>query len=701
MRILQIVPQMNVGGVETGTLDLAKELVRFGHESFVVSAGGILVQALEEAGTRHIQLPVHKKSIWKIWRLSKTLRKIIREQKIEIVHARSRVPAWISFLAVRGTSARFLTTAHGYYRPHWGSRIMGRGEKVIAISQAIREHLIQNFHVPPNRIRLIHRGVDLKKFEFLPKPIDLNAIRIGILGRLTPLKGHEYFLRAMQKVVQRFPHAKGLIIGNASPSKTAYLDSLLKLKDELGLNLNIEFIPGTSEISKVMKELDLLVLATTTPEGFGRVLIEAQASGVPVIGTRVGGVLDILEHDKNGWLVPPADSEALAQAIMYVLKHPDHVSRVVHEARRCVEEKFHLNLMTEKTLKVYQELLKTPKILILKFGALGDIVLASPTVRALRTSYPNSEMVWLVNTPYLNFVRTCPYMDEVIGFNSSSAQCRKNFFDLIHEIKLRRFDMLIDLQNNEKSHVLGFLSQIPKRVGYARGGRGLLLTHKIAYKPEVGPVESQNRLLSLIDVSIQDQQLEVWSTSEDVSYIEHMLKERSFNGPRAFAALFPFSNARWATKRWGIDAYLELAKKIHVELDMIPIFIGGKEDQVFSETLKQNLRVPHIDLIGQTDFGKLVELLKKCQVFIGGDSAPLHVASAAGIPMIALFGPTDPVRHAPSGRAKVLTHPVPCAPCYSPICRIKTHDCLRLITVDEVFHEIKKILEEKDAAISS
>ncbi len=384
MRVLQIVPQMKMGGVETGTLDLACELVRLGHSSFVVSAGGPLVQVLEKEGVRHIELPVHRKSLWGIWSSSRILRRIIQKEKIEIVHARSRVPAWIAWLAIRKTSARFVTTAHGYYRPHGGSRVMGWGERVIAVSEAIQEHLIHNFGVSNERIRLIPRGVDLKKFPFHLKSINCKASRIGILGRITPLKGHEFFLMAMKEVIKIFPDAKGFVIGDAPASKQNYYQDLLKLRENLGLSSYVDFLPGTQNVYEAIKNLDLLVLATTTPEAFGRVLVEAQAVGTPVVATRVGGVLDIIEHGKNGWLVPPQDAQVLAEQIIQILKNPENVSACIREARHSVEEKFNLGLMVNRTLKVYEELLKHPRILVIKSSALGDVILASPTFRALK-----------------------------------------------------------------------------------------------------------------------------------------------------------------------------------------------------------------------------------------------------------------------------------------------------------------------------
>ncbi len=697
MRILQIVPQMKMGGVETGTLDLACELVRLGHSAFVVSAGGPLVQSLEKVGVRHIELPVHRKSLWSIWSSSRALKRIIQNEKIEIVHARSRAPAWVAWLAVRGTSARFVTTAHGYYRPHWGSRVMGWGERVIAVSEAIREHLLHNFGVSNERIRLIPRGVDLKKFPFYSKSINFKTPHIGILGRITPLKGHEFFLMAMKEVIKTFPDAKGFVIGDAPASKQNYYQGLLKLRENLGLSSYVDFLPGTQNVYEAMKDLDLLVLATTTPEAFGRVLVEAQAVGVPVIATRVGGVVDIIEHRKNGWLVPPQDAQTLAEQMIQVLKNPESLSSVIQEARHSVEEKFNLNLMVKRTLEVYEELLKIPRILVIKSSALGDVILASPTFRALKKNYPNSHVSLLVQEAYQKVVEHCPYLEEKIIFPKKVNL--KSFFKLLHEIKIRRFDILIDLQNNEKSHLLGFLSRIPVRVGFGRQGRGFLLTHHIPYQKDVGPIESQNRLLQLLGISHQDVYLEMWNSPQQKEWVEDFFKVHQLSSSNTLIALFPFSNVRWQTKRWGFEHFRELAKLVSQRLKAIPVFIGGKEDEKDAQELLSGLEIKYLNLIGQLDLGVLSEFLRRCQLWIGGDSAPLHLAAAVGTPAIALFGPTEPLRHVPPGNVKVLTHPVPCAPCYSPICKIVTHDCLEKISVNQVFQEIQKIIKHEDCPV--
>lgn len=184
MNILQILPELNVGGVETGTLDLAKHLVRLGHKSIVVSNGGNLVKDLEAAGSKHYSLPVHKKSLLSMIKMIPKLADIINKEQIDIVHSRSRVPAWIAFFAAGRTGKVFITTCHGYYQKHFLSRVMGWGKLIICPSQAIARHMMENFNVPYERIRLIPRSVDLERFKFIsPDKKRREIFNVGIIGK--------------------------------------------------------------------------------------------------------------------------------------------------------------------------------------------------------------------------------------------------------------------------------------------------------------------------------------------------------------------------------------------------------------------------------------------------------------------------------------------------------------------------------------
>ncbi len=285
MNILQILPELNVGGVETGTLDLAKYLVRLGHKAVVVSAGGSLVKDLEAQGAIHYQLPVHKKSIFSVIKTIPRLVEIIKKEEIDIVHARSRVPAWAAYFAARSAKTVFITTCHGYYKKHPFSYVMGWAKLVIVLSNCIARHMIEDFGVPHERIRLIPRSVDLEKFKYLsPDKKRGKEFNIGIIGRITPLKGHLYFIKAMAKVARVVPQIKIWIVGEAPSSRQAYKEQIQVLVRRLGLAHCTEFLGTQRNIPEILSNLDLVVLATTTHEAFGRVIIEAQAAGATKAG---------------------------------------------------------------------------------------------------------------------------------------------------------------------------------------------------------------------------------------------------------------------------------------------------------------------------------------------------------------------------------------------------------------------------------
>ena len=269
MNILQILPSLDVGGVETGTVDLARCLAARGHKAIVVSSGGRLVKELDEAGVRHYSLPVGKKSFLNIVRMVRRLARIIRAEDIDIVHARSRVPALRVYFACRMTNRVFITTAHGYYRKSLLSGVMGWGRFVIVPSNIIAKHMTADFGVPQERIRFIPRGVDLSNFKFRdPHTYSSKTFTVGMVSRITPLKGHAYFIKAISLLYRKIPNLKVVIAGSAPKEK--YKEELDMLVRRLGLTRTIEFVGAQQDVSSVMKQLDCLVSATITPEAFGR-----------------------------------------------------------------------------------------------------------------------------------------------------------------------------------------------------------------------------------------------------------------------------------------------------------------------------------------------------------------------------------------------------------------------------------------------
>ena len=700
MNILQILPELNVGGVETGTRDLAKHLVKMGHKSVVVSNGGTLVDEIESQGSKHYALPVHKKSIFAILWLVPKLVEIIRKEEIDIVHARSRVPAYIAFFASRLTGKVFITTCHGYYKTHFASRVMSWGKLVICPSQVIANHMNKDFGLPLERIKLVPRGVDLERFRFIsPDNKQSDVFNIGIIGRLSPLKGQAYFLRAMARVLRQVfsPSIKVWIVGGASASHEAYKRELHVLVNRLGLRHCTEFLGTKQDIATVLSGLNLLVLASVRHEAFGRVVIEAQAAGVPVIATRVGGIVDIIDDNLTGILVAPGDVEGLAEAIIKIIKNKSTAVYLAKNAYKRLKQKFTLEIMVKNTLKVYKEALSKLRILIIKLSSLGDVILAAPSLRATRKRFPKSnyKISVLVNAPYQEVLFNCPYIDELIvsDLNDKDKGIR-GIFKIAQEIRRRNFNFVIDLQNNHKSHLLGFLGFIPERYGYKRKF-GFLFNHSLPYGAMTqGPVEHQFRILRMLDIKAKDYHPELWPSKEDEEYIESFLNEQWLGPKQILVGMNLSASKRWPTKYWPAGHIASLCDSLSLK-DIRMVFTGEAQDLSRATGIVELLEsAKPIVACGKTSINQLVCLIKRCQVFISTDSAPLHIATAVRTPYIALFGPTDPRWHLGSGyKGTTFYKNLPCSPCYKTSCT--TQECMYAIKPQEVFAAVGKLLEKK------
>lgn len=366
MNILQMVPNLELGGVERGTIDLARTLVKDGHGAIIISNGGALLEELKGTNIKHYSLPVHRKSVFSILSLIVPVRKIIRDEQIDLVHARSRVPAWIGYLASKKEKVPFVTTAHGFYRRHPASRVMGFGKRVIVVSAPLKEYMKINFRLTEEKLRLVHRGVNLEKIKSTPGLENSGRLRrqlagqaenlIGMIGRLTPRKGALVFLEALAYLKRENYSFRALIVGKAAKE-----DFLKRLKEKVrkeNLEGEVIFTGRRDDIPQIISALDLLVFPSVEPESFGRVVVEALFLGKPVIATDLGGVKDIIEDNITGKLVSPGDALSLAQAISWMLEHKEESYNLAQRGRQKVLNEFNLDKMYRETIKVYRECLR-------------------------------------------------------------------------------------------------------------------------------------------------------------------------------------------------------------------------------------------------------------------------------------------------------------------------------------------------------
>jgi glycosyltransferase involved in cell wall biosynthesis len=369
--VLQIIPRLVSGGAERGTVDMARALVAAGWTSYVASGGGPLEHDILRSGATHLRLPLASKNPLVMRRNAGTLARLIRQLRIDIVHARSRAPAWSAWSAAKATRRHFVTTFHNAYNvsvplKRWYNSVMARGERVIAISQFVADHAAQIYGVGPERLRTIPRGVDLDIFD----PRRVGAERIASLarrwrlpdgaplvmlpGRLTRWKGGLDFIAAIATLGRR--DICCVLVG--PEQRRGFHRELEAAIERSRLGDLFRIVEDCRDMPAAYMLADVVVSASSDPEGFGRIIIEAQAMGRPVVATDHGGARETIVPGMTGWLVPPRDPAALAGAIGQALSLSASERLVFAERTLAhVAGRFTREEMCARTIQVYEELL--------------------------------------------------------------------------------------------------------------------------------------------------------------------------------------------------------------------------------------------------------------------------------------------------------------------------------------------------------
>ena len=365
--ILQVLPRLVAGGVERGTIEIAEAIARAGYVSLVASAGGPMAEELPRVGAEHVTLPLDRKSPVAIWRNAAPLAELARERNVLLMHARSRAPAWSAWLAARRARCHFVTTYHGAYSEGFpGKRlynsVMARGERVIAISGFIADLVRARHGVGEDRLRIIPRGADLRRFDpALVAPARAAALRAAwgvpegaalllLPARLTRWKGQTVLVEAMARVP---PPAVAVLAGEGA--LRGELEAIVAARGLSGRVL----LPGhVEDMPAAYAAADVVLHASTEAEAFGRTLVEAGAMERVVIASELGAPRETVRPGETGWLVPPGDPAALAEAVLRALAEPpERRAAMGRAARASVLSRFTTAAMQRATLAVYAELL--------------------------------------------------------------------------------------------------------------------------------------------------------------------------------------------------------------------------------------------------------------------------------------------------------------------------------------------------------
>ncbi|HEU0118332.1 MAG TPA: glycosyltransferase family 4 protein [Alphaproteobacteria bacterium] len=375
--VLQIIPSLGAGGAEQACVDIAAALKQAGHTPVVISSGGVRVDEVIKAGGRHVLKNVDTKNPAKMIANAFWLANFIRENKIDIVHARSRAPAWSSYWAAGMTKRPFVTTNHAAYKfsnryKKFYNSVMVKADRIIAISDFIASHIRNNYYMEAANIRIIPRGIDFERFN----PANVSAERqdrvrraFGLQGhdnrlillpsRLSPIKGQNVLIEAMAQLPSQLDDTIAIILGD-DQGRLGYRQELEALIDKHQLRNRVHLVDHCNDMPTAYSLASLVVAPSLVPEGFGRVPVEAMAMGVPVIATELGGYTETIMPGVNGWLVTPGDVKQLADSITKALSQsPEERMASAQVVLQHARTRYDKQKMVADTLAVYDELAKT------------------------------------------------------------------------------------------------------------------------------------------------------------------------------------------------------------------------------------------------------------------------------------------------------------------------------------------------------
>lgn len=361
MKVLQLLPSLNIGGVERGVVEMSRRLSARGIDSIVAAKGGVLAQDIVDDGGRFVALDCASKTIFGMTKRIQQLRALLMQESPDIIHIRSRIPGWMLYFA-RGRDvcphAKIVSTIHGIYHPGFYSAIMTKADAVICPSNAVWHYARKHYRVAEDKLHIIHRGIDFdyfdpqktdmdfcaafrKRYQLTNKPVALIA------ARLTQLKGHELFVRALAA----HDDVIGLIVGGGSEKRQR---RLMQLADNIGVGERLIFAGAQTNMREIYAIADITVSASTRPEAFGRTVAESLAMNTPVVACAHGGALDIVDDGVNGCLFAPGDVDELADSIGRGL--------LLNEGLRESVLPMSLDGMFDKTLAVYQSVINRQSI---------------------------------------------------------------------------------------------------------------------------------------------------------------------------------------------------------------------------------------------------------------------------------------------------------------------------------------------------
>ncbi len=703
LNILQIVSKLDRSDEAEDIIASTRFLTLNGHKVVVCSEKSERVREIDEVGARHYPVSL-KPNIFLIPASIFKLSRVILKENIQIAHARDSVSSFIAFFASRFTERVFITTVYRFHKKSVFERAQFWAKHVILFSEDRARYFVTKGFISQNKICIIPPFVSVGTGRPSPtketkekgdgsifgKSANSNSknrtVPFFTVGAALPLLSPEAaqnFIRIIS-ILSRAIHKIKVFIIEGTPRATGkdYVERLKLLIKRHSLNNIVTFLSQGHDDTRLLSGLDLFMQVERDEGNLERLLLRAQAEGVPIITTDVNRIKDY---------------KKLASLVLDLYRDKNLRGRMADEGIKFVNEKCNIKKIMKSTVNLYENALSGWNILIIKIGALGDAILAVPSLRAIRRKFPKSKIKLLVgidnkeifmNSPFINEIIVCDFRERDKGL--------KGLLRLARKLRTENFDIVVDLQNNKKSHILSFLSCAPKRYGYDNGKLSFLLNRKIKdTKLPLDPITHQSKVLGLLGIYNIDKRLELWPSKEDEAWADNFLKSHWIKTDTKLVAINIGSSPRWITKLWPPEYFAEVCNKLAKDFGIRVVLVGLEKRTTRIEKFLKHAKCKPIDALARTNIPRLASLVKRSSCLLSSDSAPIHVATGVGTPYVAFFGPTDPERHlAPTENYIVIKKDLKCSPCYHTYCN-RGYMCMRSIKPDEVYKAVLKLLKIK------
>jgi lipopolysaccharide heptosyltransferase II len=701
LTILQVLSWLNYGGVERYSMRLARALQERGHRVLIASSGGQLVPELEAYGIEHREVDF---TGWRTLSGMLALRRLLEREQVDLVNAHNWRAGMVASLACGLAGVPYVLTVHGTRRPVHRHGVFYWSKRVVAVSEASKRNLVSGFGLPDERVLRSIVGVECDRFHPGPAGAALEAElglrpgapRVVHVSRFSHSKAPVALalIRAMETLSQQCPGLELVLVGQG-PEEAAVAREAEAMNQRLGRRA-VFALGGRSDIPQVLR-LAAVVVATAS------VALEAMASGKPLVAAGKCGYVGPVTPENlsqaeatcfgDHAAAEATTPEGLSRDLAALLGSSSERARLGSFGRQAAESQYGLSRLGEEVEGMYRQALcersQIGRILVFHLNQIGDLMFTLPALKALREAFPRAQITSVLRPHLAGLISHSGLVDDIIPRPPGGPSPTVS---LARRLRRLRPDLAIAFSQSATMAWCAWVSAAAHRVGYVDSDLSRLLNHRVQVRGIPCPAKVMRLVRSLgLAPGKWDYLGLVRLSPEDDADGARLLSESELAGRGPLIALAPGESSDRAYKSWSTPGFTRLASALAREYEARLVVVGGERDRALGDEIIAGAGVSAANLAGRTSPSQLAALLARCDLLIGIDSGPMHVAAAMGRPVVGLFGPTSPGRTGPLGEGhQVVFHRQPCWPCMSPTC--VDRPCMSSITVDEVLAAVRQVL---------